>query len=136
MRVWFLLAGFLAVFAQAASAAEVGRTPREEVIALGDAWVLAEVAQDRVALQQIFDPAFLSTFVSGRTVDRAAYIDYIMGAKIEPFRVVHDVVRVHADTALVIDLSESGGTKFTWIAIKRDGRWRVISQTFSKVTPP
>ena len=136
MRVWLLMAGFLAVLAQAASAAEVGRTAREEVIALGDAWVRAEIAQDRVALQQIFDPAFLSTFASGRTVDRATYIDYIMGAKIEPFRVVHEVVRVHADTALVIDLSESGGTKFTWIAVKRGGHWRVISQTFSKVMPP
>jgi len=43
---------------------------------------------------------------------------------------------VHGDTALVIDVSANGKTKFTWIAVKRDGQWRVISETFSRIESP
>ena len=42
-------------------------------------------------------------------------------------------MRIHGDTAVVIDVSEDGGTKFTWIAIKRAEQWIVIAQTFSSV---
>jgi len=107
-----------------------------ELIALDDAWIDAEVSGDRKALERILDEKFLATWASGKTIDRAAYIDYILGEEIAPFSVVHDAIRVHGDTAVVIDLSESGKTKFTWIAVKRDGRWRVISETFSRVESP
>jgi hypothetical protein len=52
---------------------------------------------------------------------------------IPPFTVTNDFMAVHGDTAVVIDLSESGKTKFTWIARKVNGEWKVISQTFSSV---
>lgn len=49
---------------------------------------------------------------------------------------MHEEIRVHGDTAVVIDVSAPGKTKFTWIAVKQDGHWRVISETFSKVESP
>ena len=104
-----------------------------ELIALDDAWIVAEVAGDRDALERILHEDFLATFASGRTIDRATFIDLIVDNPPAPFTVTHETIRVHGDTALVIDVSEDEKTKFTWIATKRDGQWRVISETFSMI---
>ena len=125
-----LLLGF-AIFAYADRSAE--SSPEAELIALDDAWIDAEVSGDRDALERILHEDFLATFASGRTIDRATFIDLIVDNPPAPFSVTHETIRVHGDTALVIDVSEDGKTKFTWIATKRDGQWRVISETFSRI---
>lgn len=107
-----------------------------ELIALDDAWMEAEVHGDKAALERILHEDFLTTYPSGRTVDRTAFIDAILSNPPAPFTVRHESIRVHGDTALIIDVSEDGATKFTWIAVKRDGEWRAISETFSKVRSP
>lgn len=106
---------------------------RAELTELVEAWIDAEVEDDREALERILHEDFLSTFASGLTLDRTAYIDFILGLDIAPFTVTNEVIRIHDETAVVIDVSEDGETKFTWIAVKHGGQWRVISQTFSKV---
>lgn len=125
-----LLACAVAREATADSSAEA------DLIALDDAWIDAEVSGDRKALEHILHEQFLATWASGKTIDRTAYIDYILSEDIPPFSVVHDEIRIHGDTAVLIDVSETGKTKFTWIAVKRDGQWRVISETFSRVESP
>ena len=107
-----------------------------ELIALDEAWIDAEVRGDRGALERILHEEFLATYPSGRTVDRATFIDDVLKNDIAPFVVIHESIRVHGDTALIIDVSESGDTKDTWVAVKTSGQWRVISETFTKVTPP
>ena len=107
-----------------------------ELVALTNAWIDAEVHHDQAALERILDERFLATYASGKTIDRSAFIDAIMRSKLEPFRVVNQVIDIHGDTALVIDVSESGKTKFTWIAVRKAGQWRVISETFSHVAGP
>lgn len=104
-----------------------------ELRALVGAWIDAEVHGDRAALEEILHEDFLSTFASGRTLNRAEYIDFILGLDIDPFSVTNESVRIHGDTAVVIDVSDDGTTKFTWIAVRREGRWRVIAQTFSGI---
>ena len=106
---------------------------REELTALVEAWIDAEVQSDASALEEILHEDFLSTFASGNTLDRASYIDFIVGMDIAPFRVKNESMVQHGDTVVVIDISESGATKFTWIAISRDGKWKVVAQTFSTV---
>lgn len=106
---------------------------RAEMTALVEAWIEAEVQSDGKALEKILDKDFLSTFASGTTLDRTSYIDFIVGLDIPPFKVRNQSMTQHGDTVVVIDVSESGTTKFTWIAVRRDPRWKVISQTFSKV---
>ena len=108
-------------------------SPETELIALDDAWIDAEVGGDRDALERILHEDFLATFASGRTIDRDTFIDLIVDNPPALFSVTHETIRVHGDTALVIDVSEDGKTKFTWIATKRDGQWRVISETFSRI---
>ena len=107
-----------------------------ELIALDEAWIDAEVRGDRAALERILHEEFLATYPSGRTVDRATFIDDVLKNDIAPFVVIHESIRVHGDTALIIDVSESGNTKYTWVAVRTSGQWRVISETFTKVTPP
>jgi hypothetical protein len=33
-------------------------------------------------------------------------------------------------------VSQGGKTKFTWIAVRKAGQWKVISETFSHVAEP
>lgn len=108
-------------------------SPEAELIALDDAWINAEVGGDRDDLERILHEDFLATFASGRTIDRTTFIDLVLANRPAPFSVTHESIRVHGDTALIIDVSENGKTKFTWIAVKRDGQWRVIPETFSKI---
>lgn len=104
-----------------------------EIIALDDAWIEAEVSGDRSALESILHEDFLVTYPSGRTVDRTTFVDGVLRNRPAPFTVTHDSIQVHGDTASIIDVSGNGEIKFTWIAIKRDNQWRVISETASRV---
>lgn len=70
-----------------------------ELIALSDAWIDAELQQVKAALERILDDRFLATFSSGKTIDRGAFIDCIMGASIDPFEVVKEVVNIHGSPA-------------------------------------
>ena len=126
-----LLLLVLPIFAYADDSAEM--SAEAELIALDDAWIDAEVSGDRDTLERILHDDFLATFASGRTIDRTTFIDLIISNRPAPFSVTHESIRVHGDTALIIDVSEDGETKFTWIAVKRGGQWRVISETFSRV---
>lgn len=104
-----------------------------ELIALIQEWVVAEVSSDQTTLERILHPNFVATWASGKTIDRSAYIDYIINADIPPFEVVNELIRVFDNTAVVIDISGDGKTKFTSILLKTNGQWRVISETFNNV---
>ena len=109
---------------------------RKELTALVEVWIDAEVQNDESALKEILHEKFLSTFASGTTLDRTSYIDFIVGLDISPFKVKNESMVEYGDTVVVIDVSESGATKFTWIAVRHDGQWKVIAQTFSNVEGP
>lgn len=105
---------------------------QSQLISLSDAWIAAEVGHDKPALERILDERFLATFASsGKPIDRSAYIAWTMQNHIDPFTVVNEVVNIHGDTAVVI--STAGTAKFTWVAVKKVGRWVVISETFSNI---
>ncbi|MCJ7558536.1 MAG: nuclear transport factor 2 family protein [Gammaproteobacteria bacterium] len=135
-RVAWMLSAVFGLCASAQAADTTMTLAESELIALDQAWIAAEVGHDRAALERILHEQFLNTFSSGKIVDRAAYIDWIMNTDIDPFEVVHEEIRVHGDTALVIDRTPSGTFQFSWVAVKRDGQWRVISESMSKVAPP
>ena len=111
-------------------------TPEQEATALIDRWVEAEIHHDRATLEEIIDPAALFTYQSGRTGGRDDFIEMILKADIAPYSVNHEKVLVTGDTAVTIDTLADGGTKFTSVMVRRDGRWRVISETFSKFAKP
>ncbi len=138
MNIRIHLALVLLFFASIALAGEASQqatndAPASELIALVEDWIDAEVEDDRETLERLLHDEFLSTFASGVTLGKTAYIDFIIGLDIAPFKVINEEIRIHGDTAVVIDVSEDGGTKFTWIAVRRSGQWQVIAQTFSSV---
>ncbi len=108
---------------------------KAELMALEKAWIDAEVNDDEEALERILDEQFVATFASGKTVDRSKYIEIIIKMDISPFSAINEAIHIHEDTAVIIDISTDRTTKFTWIAIKRNGEWKVISETFTRVTP-
>jgi hypothetical protein len=110
---------------------DVSATVRAEITALVEAWIDAEVEGDADALESLLHEDFLSTFSSGATLDRAAYVDFILGLDIEPFKVLNERMAQFGNTVVVIDVSDDGTTKFSWIAVHDSDRWQVISQTFS-----
>ena len=107
-----------------------------ELIALSDAWIEAEVRRDTSALERLLDERFLATFASGQTMDRAGFIAWIQKSDIKSFQVTNEAIHIHGDTAVVIGVDSARTVKFTWIAVKRDQRWRVVSETFSRVPAP
>ena len=131
-----LAAAALVAFSYVAAESELNTVDPEirvEMTALVEAWIKAEVQSDGKALEEILHEDFLSTFASGTTLDRPSYIDFIVGLDISPFKVRNESIVQHGNTVVVIDVSESGATKFTWIAVRYDDHWKVVSQTFSKV---
>ncbi|MBT8448572.1 MAG: nuclear transport factor 2 family protein [Gammaproteobacteria bacterium] len=114
-------------------AAEPTQQQRAELTALVEKWIDAEVQSDRNALSVILHKDFVSTFASGKTINKEQYLDFIIGLDISPFSVNNEAMIIHGDTAVVIDVTESGKTKFTYIAQKHDDKWLVIAQTFTSV---
>ena len=43
---------------------------------------------------------------------------------------------LHGDTGIVIGVNSERTVKFTWVAVKKAQRWRVVSETFSRVPVP
>lgn len=104
---------------------------RDQLIALERDWIEAEIEKDRAGLERVLHPRFVSTFQSGTTVAREEYIDIILAMDLPPFTVSGHRIELHGDTAVVVDTLDGGDTKFTWVAVKRAGEWKVIAQTFS-----
>ena len=131
--IWALV---IACGVLSSTANAVGPSEESELIALGKAWIDAEVSHDKAALERILDERFVVTYSSGKTLDRAAFVERIMNAEVKPFEVVNEVVNVHGDVGLVIDTTADHTVKFTWVAVRKEGQWRVISETFSRIAPP
>ena len=92
-----------------------------ELTALSDAWIEAEVRRDTSALERLLDERFIA---------------WIQKSDIKPFQVTNEAIHIHGDTAVVIGVDAGRTVKFTWVAVKRDQRWRVVSETFSRVPAP
>jgi hypothetical protein len=107
-----------------------------ELVALSDAWIEAEVRHDAEALEHLLDEQFMATFASGRTVNRAEFIEWIRSSEIKPFHVINESILLHGDTAVVIGVNSERTVKFTWVAVKKAQCWRVVSETFSKAPVP
>lgn len=89
---------------------------------------------DRKAIERILDEKLVVTFGSGKTTGREEFIAAILSEPVAPYEVVHDLVRVFGGAAIIVDRFGDGlKTKATWVAIRRNGHWRVIAETFSSV---
>ena len=119
------------------SGARSGNVPkpdaRAEIVALDDAWIKAEVGRDKAALEEILDEQFLITYPSGRTADRATFIAGIMNGELKPFEVIHEEIRIHGNTAVVVDTVTEWKTRFIWVAVKKGEKWKVVSEVAIRI---
>lgn len=107
-------------------------TAKEELAAFQDAWVAAEIAGDADALRALMDERMVTVLSSGETLDRESYIDWIVNMDVKPFTAVFDQIDFHGDTAILFS-HIGANTKISWVAIKKDGRWQGVTQTFTKM---
>ena len=105
-------------------------TAEQQVAEVIDRWVQAEIDGDRAALEDIIAPNALFTYQSGKTGGRDDFIAMILKANILNYSVKHEQILIDGDTA--ISISTGLDTKFSTVLIRREGRWLVISETFSK----
>jgi ketosteroid isomerase-like protein len=111
-------------------------TPEDQIRAFGKEWADAEVARDRKALERIIDDGFVVTFSSGKTIGKAAFIQLNATIMMPPSNIVHDVIHVDGDTAIVVDrFGANLDTKCTWVAVKRNGEWRAIAEQMTRIPP-
>ncbi len=135
----FLILALLATLSLTVYAAETTDTSTEqltiaELIALNQVWFDARVSQDWDTLERILDDKFLVTFATGETMDRSAFIRAVDHAELPQFEVMHDDIRIHGNTALLVNFSEDRDSKVSWVVVKKDGQWRIISMTFTVIS--
>ena len=101
-RLIVVSASLILMVQSAAVSEEVAVEPqvRAELTALVNAWIDAEVEDDRSALEEILHEDFLSTFASGQTLDRDSYIDVIIALDSSPFTVNNESMRQFGDTVV------------------------------------
>jgi hypothetical protein len=107
-----------------------------EITALNNDWIAAEIHHDKGTLERVLDSRFLATLETGKTIDKSAYINWIMSSPVDPFEVVNRIVTIHGDAALVVGIIKGEPLKVTWVAVRKAGVWTAISITFSKIAAP
>jgi ketosteroid isomerase-like protein len=129
-------------------AAKVSDAERE-VLALEDQWVQAEINGDEATLQRILDDRFVMTWGSGKTVDKASYIEGIIKGKgtILSEELTDRIVLVEGNTVVVVDTDTLQGKnaagepwklvlRMTTTYVKRDGRWVALAEQVVPIEPP
>jgi ketosteroid isomerase-like protein len=126
-----------------------GSDAKHAVLALEDQWVQAEIHRDEAVLQRILDSRFVVTFGSGKTVDKATFIEGIVADKgtILSQELTDRIVLVEDNTVVVVETDTARGKnadgepwtavlRITTTYVKRDGRWVALAEQMVSVKPP
>lgn len=144
-----ILAASMLVVVSAGAEPAMASDAEREVLALEDQWVQAEIHGDEATLQRILDDRFVMTWGSGKTVDKASYIEGIIEAKgtILSEELTDRIVLVEGNTVVVVDTDTLQGKnaagepwklvlRMTTTYVKRDGRWVVLAEQVVPIEPP
>ena len=109
-----------------------------ELRALDRAWAAAELGHDKLALDQILADGFVVTVASGKTVEKAAFIETVMRLTMDSStKSVIDIIRVHDKVGVVVErFGATLDTKVTWVAMKTGSQWRIISEQMTRIAAP
>jgi ketosteroid isomerase-like protein len=130
-----------------ATSAGAAPTAEEQVRALEQKWVDAEIHRDAAALRRILDEKFIATFEAGAPLDRDAFIRAIVSGKsTDVTQALSDsIVRVDGDTAVVAGIDTVRGKakevpyvhayRYTATYIRRGGRWVALAEHMVRVPP-
>jgi len=136
--IGWALCGMLLVATASARAAEP--TAEDELHALEQEWVDAEIRRDADTLRRILDERFVATFGSGPPLDREAFIRAVVsGTSTDVTQTLSDAtVVVDRDTAVVVGTDTVRGIakgapflhvyRYTATYVRRDGRWVALAE--------
>jgi len=148
IRCWCATA--IATTSLSLSAVVVADTPGSQVaqvLAAEDAYVAAEVARDKAALERLVDDRFVLNQSDGTTSDKAALIDAVLGMNMVGQTITERSVLLEGDVAIVFGTAElrfapsqPGGEasssllRYTATYVRREGTWRMLALQMMKRT--
>jgi uncharacterized protein (TIGR02246 family) len=113
-------------------------TEDQQVLAVQQEWIDAEVAHDEAVLNRVLDERFILISSSGKPVDKERIIESVLNWKLVSQTITGQTVLVDGDTAIVMGIAhftvavegkgnEVSASRYTTTYIKRDGKWRALA---------
>jgi ketosteroid isomerase-like protein len=119
---------------------------QQQVVAVEDAWVDAEIRRDEATLRRVLDDRFTFNHGNGTTTGKAEAIADVLKWNLIGETITERSVLVEGDTAIVFgtanfvfpaegeDSGKSAG-RYTAVYVKRDGSWRALALHMSARAP-
>lgn len=122
-------------------------TEEEQVAAVEDQWLAAEVAHDEAFLRRVMDDRYTVNRRNGTTLGKEEYIAGILGGVMVDVWASERTVLVDGDTAVTfatVNVVDEGvdpnapprSSRYTLVYVKRDGQWRAIAFHISERSDP
>jgi len=147
-----MLAGTLlaCLAAQAGSTADGGKgpiDPADELRALEQRWVDAEIRRDAAAVAELLDEQFFIVFDTRKPIDKEQFVKAVPSFTSTSQVLSEQVVRIAGDTGVVTGHITLEGTnhegnhytqngRYTATYIRRQGRWRALAEHIVQEQPP
>jgi hypothetical protein len=121
-------------------------TAEQQVLAVEDEWVNAEIKRDEATLRRVLDERFTLNHGNGTTTGKDEAIAGVLKWKLITETITERSVLVDGDTAIVFgtanfvfpaDGADSGqsAARYTTVYVKRDGSWRALALHMSARAP-
>lgn len=134
--------GLIVVCASPSYAADmtVPATAEQQLHAVEQSWVNAEIHRDAATLRRILDPAFIFTYGSGAPMRRDGFIRAIVSGKSEMLSqsLGETTIVTRGDTAIVVgldtivskhgDKTHTNVYRYTVTYVRRHGRWMALAE--------
>jgi ketosteroid isomerase-like protein len=132
--------------AETATTSPASMSAQQQVIAVEDAWVNAEIRRDEAALRRVLDDRFTFNHGNGTTTGKEEAIAGVLKWNLIGETITERSVLVDGDTAIVFgtanfvfpaegaDDGKSAG-RYTAVYVRRDGGWRALALHMSARAP-
>jgi hypothetical protein len=132
--------------AETATASPTSMSAQQQVIAVEDAWVNAEIQRDEAALRRLLDDRFTFNHGNGTTTGKEEAIAGVLKWNLIGETITERSVLVDGDTAIVFgtanfvfpaegaDGGKSAG-RYTAVYVRREAGWRALALHMSARAP-
>jgi len=113
-------------------------TDEQQVIAVQQDWIDAEVNHDKAVLERVLDERFVIHTSSGTPASKAEIIESVLQWNLLAQTLSHQTVLVDGDTAIIMGVAHftvavegkdnaQSAARYITTYIKRDGQWRALA---------
>jgi hypothetical protein len=114
----------------------------QQIAALEDEWLAAEVRRDEATIRRIIDDRYTVNHADGSTSGKEDYIADILSSVMTSASITERTVLVDGDTAVTFGTvnvesgegkaSTSSSSRYTLVYVRREGQWRALAFHISK----